>query len=257
MIKSSFIFLDRIGERKERLLWEKGILCWDDFLNVADIEGISAKTKRYYDMQIRKASESIRNGYTEFFTHKLGLRNNWRLYSLFRDEAVFLDIESSGVTEKDDIIVIGLYDGRRDKIMIKGVNMDVEYLKRELSQYKLIITYNGASFDVPFIKKRYPQLLPGVPHIDLKPVCQRAGLSNGLKDIEEKFGISRNPVLKRLYGGDVYRLWRMAFASGDEYYMNLLAEYNQEDVINLKTIADYAIRENEKMLMHPGMVVSS
>ncbi len=30
-------------------------------------------------------------------------------------------------------------------------------------------------------------------------------------------------------------------ASGDEYYLNLLVEYNEDDVINLKTVADKTI----------------
>ena len=30
-------------------------------------------------------------------------------------------------------------------------------------------------------------------------------------------------------------------ASGDDYYLKLLVEYNEEDVINLKKVADYCV----------------
>jgi uncharacterized protein YprB with RNaseH-like and TPR domain len=46
-----------------------------------------------------------------------------------------------------------------------------------------------------------------------------------------------------MYGGDAIKLWRIFRASGDEYYLNLLVEYNEEDVINLKKISDYVIKK--------------
>jgi len=33
-------------------------------------------------------------------------------------------------------------------------------------------------------------------------------------------------------------MWR---ATGDEYYLNLLIEYNEDDTIHLKKIAEYAV----------------
>ena len=32
-------------------------------------------------------------------------------------------------------------------------------------------------------------------------------------------------------------------ATGNDYYLNLLIEYNEEDIINLKTIADYCVKK--------------
>ncbi|MFW5991482.1 MAG: ribonuclease H-like domain-containing protein [Candidatus Nanoarchaeia archaeon] len=256
MIKKSFIFLPGIESATEKRLWCQGIYCWDDFLKTKRINGLSKKRKSLCDLEIKKASEAIKQGRVEYFLDKLKQKHMWRLYSYFADEAAFIDIESSGVRAKDNLIAIAVFDGFSDKVMIKGVNLNLSYLRQELSKYKLIITYNGASFDLPFLEKRYPSLLPRAVHIDLKPLCQRAGYSDGLKEIEKKFGVNRNPVLQRLYGGDVYRLWRMFFATGDNYYLNLLAEYNSEDVINLKRIADYMVKENEKLLGHPKPLVA-
>ena len=122
---------------------------------------------------------------------------------------------------------------------IDHVNEIFKLLKKELEKYKLIITYNGSTFDIPFIKKRYPRLLPDIPNFDLRVTCQRIGLTGGLKKIEKELGIKRNEIIEKFYGGDPLTLWKMFMASGDEYYINLLVEYNEDDVFNLKKIADY------------------
>jgi len=137
--------------------------------------------------------------------------------------------------------MIGLFDGINTKIMIRGINLDINFLKKELKNYKLIVTFNGSSFDLPFLKKRYPDLIPNIPHVDLKTVCQRSDLKGGLKQIEKKFNIKRNKIIEEMYNGDPFTLWRMYRATGDDYYLNLLVEYNEEDVINLKIIADKII----------------
>ena len=54
----------------------------------------------------------------------------WRLYEFFKEDAVFLDIETTGLSKNSyDITVFGLYDGINTKIMIKGINLDYGALK--------------------------------------------------------------------------------------------------------------------------------
>ena len=122
-------------------------------------------------------------------------------------------------------------------------------MKKELRRYKLIITFNGSTFDIPYITKRYPNLLPSVPNFDLRVACQRVGLKRGLKETEKNLGIDRNKIIEKMYGGDPLLLWKMYRASGDEYYLNLLVEYNEEDVYNLKKIANYVYDKLELNLM--------
>ena len=168
----------------------------------------------------------------------------WRLYDFFREDAVFLDIETTGLGKnEDDITVFGLYDGINTKTMIKGINLDYQLLKKELQKYKLIVTFNGASFDLPFIEKRYPNLLPKIPNFDVKSVTKRLGLNGGLKNIEKELGIKRNPIIDNFYGGDALTLWKMYRATGDDYYLNLLVEYNEFDVVNLKIVAEHCVKK--------------
>jgi len=246
MIRQSYIFLDRTGKKGEENIWKQGIKNWDDFLNASTIKSISKKSKAYYDRQIRAAEKELYNQNSRYFSDILPLVEHWRLYNFFKDEAVFLDIETTGLGKDDDIIMVGLFDGVDTKLMIRGFNLDFRLLKQALTRYKLIVTFNGATFDLPFINKRYLGTVPDIPHIDLRPLCQRVGLTGGLKMIEKQLGIKRNPLIEKMYGGDVYRLWRMYRASGDEHYLNLLVEYNEDDCINLKKIADFVVSRLEQ-----------
>lgn len=238
MIRQSFLFLERIGKTLENNIWEQGIKDWDDFLEADRIKGIAEHKKKYYDRMIEKARHSLYNFNSAYFYDLLPTCEHWRLYEFFKDDVVYLDIETSGVKDDGFITVVGLYDGLKTKIMIKNINLDFYALKKELSKYKMIVTFNGLTFDVPFLEKAFPNLLPRVPHFDLKHACARVGLKGGLKHVEKELGIERrNNLVERMYGGDAITLWRMWRATGDEHYLNLLVEYNEEDVINLKPIA--------------------
>jgi len=241
MIRSSFIFLDNLGSRREQNLWHEGIDSWDDFLNQEDIPGIGSKRRSHYARKIKEAQHALYSFDSEYFFDKLPSTETWRLYDFFKEDAVFLDIETSGVN--GHITVIGLYDGINTKVMVKDVNLDLHALKDELKKYKLLVTFNGSVFDVPFLEKRYPGLIPKIPHFDLRFLCSSLGWSGGLKQIERQFGIERKKIIEKLYGGDAISLYRMFRATGDRYYLDLLIEYNEDDCINLKKIADEAVEQ--------------
>jgi len=244
MIQNSFIFLERIKRGIEENLWKQGIYTWDSFLNVNKISGLSTVRKKYYDRKIIEARKALYNFDSAYFKDILPQSENYRLYDFFKEECVFLDIETTGLDSKnDDITLIGLFDGIETKTMIKGINFDYKILKNEFKKYKLIVTFNGSSFDVPFINKTYPGLLPNIPNFDVKSVTDRLGLKGGLKEIEKKLSIKRNKIIEKFYGGDALTLWKMYRATSDDYYLKLLIEYNEDDIVNLKTIAEYCVNK--------------
>ena len=250
MITNTFIFLERIGDKLEQNIWKNGIYDWDSFLKRNNIKGLSKHRKLYYDRKILNARKALYNFDSSYFLDLLPQSEMWRLYDFFREDAVFLDIETTGLSKiNDDITVFGLYDGINTKIMIKGINMDFNSLKKELQKYKMIVTFNGASFDLPFIEKRYPSLLPNIPNFDVKSIANKLGLKGGLKNIEKSLGIKRSNIVDKFYGGDALTLWRMYRATGDDYYLNLLVEYNEYDIINLKIVAEHCVKKmKEKVL---------
>lgn len=233
MIQQCFTFLPGISEKLDRAIKKQGVKDWDAFLSVKSIKGISKKRKYFYDKELRKAKEALFNENVEYFAR---MKETWRLYDHFKDEVCFLDIEGIG----NDIILIGLFDGYDTKTMVKNVNLYKELLEAELKKYKLLVTFNGSSYDLPKIK-RYFNLDINIPHIDLRHLCNRMNLNGGLKQVEEMLGIDRPQHLKGT-GEIVVDLWRTFLASGDRGYLDLLVRYNEEDVINLKPVADFVIR---------------
>jgi uncharacterized protein YprB with RNaseH-like and TPR domain len=249
MITNSFIFLDKISYKKEKAIWNQGIKDWQDFINTKKIKGISNKSKSYYKRKIIQARTALFNNCSSYFIDKIPSIEMWRIYNHFKDHTVFMDIEASRTSKLGFITVFGLYDGFDVKQMIKDINLNCKALKKELFNYKLIVTFNGSSFDIPFIKKKYPDLLPEVPHLDLRHACAKINLKGGLKQIEKQLGIKRdNELIERMYGGDPYLLWKKFIATHDKYFLDLLLEYNQEDVVNLKIIADKVVDRLEKRI---------
>lgn len=249
MITNSFIFLERVGYKVEQLIWDNGIYDWDSFLKNNRVKGMSLYRKLYYNRKILNAKKALFNFDSSYFLKLLPQSEMWRLYDFFKEDAVFLDIETTGLGKKeDDITVFGLYDGFNTKMMIKGINLDYKALQKELQKYKLIVTFNGASFDLPFIEKRYPNLLPKIPNFDVKSLTDRLGLKGGLKSIEKELGIKRKEIIEDFHGGDALALWRMYKATGDEYYLNLLVEYNEYDIMNLKLVAEKCVKKMKNNL---------
>jgi len=122
---------------------------------------------------------------------------------------------------------------------VRNHNLDFNVIKKILLRYDMIITFNGNVFDLPFLRKYCKDLIPNVLCWDLRHSCALLGLTGGLKQVERELGIKRqNEIVERIHGGDPLRLWKTFLATGDAYYLELLVEYNQEDTINLKSIAD-------------------
>jgi len=236
MIRNSFIFLDRVGERTERNLWRSGILEWDDFLSARSVPGFGTVRKGYCDRQILKAERNLLAGNAPHFAHILPPSEHWRLYRQFKGDAVFLDIETSGYY--GDVTVVGLYDGEDTKILVKGINLNGKAIREELEKHKLIVTFNGSSFDLPVLERYYPGCIPFLPHLDLRWACQKIGYTGGLKKIEREMGIARPDELEDISGADAVSLWNAYRSSGKRKYLDKLVAYNEEDIINLQPITE-------------------
>lgn len=240
MIRNSFIFLPRIGLRTEQNIWKSGIHSWNDFLQQKKVCGFSPYRKMQANRMVEKARKNLAEYNSQHFYGLLPNSEMWRIYDYFKDDACFLDIETSGYY--GDITVIGLYDGYDTKTMVKGKNLNIHALKKELQRYKLLLTFNGSSFDLPVINRYYPRTIPAIPHIDLRHACAKLGLNGGLKKIEKKLKIKRADEVSDVTGEEAVYLWQQYRSTGESKYLDLLVQYNEEDIINLKPLADYAYK---------------
>ena len=144
--------------------------------------------------------------------------------------------------------MIGMYDGNRMHTMVRGQNLTRSNLEGMLSGAKVIVTFNGSSFDIPMIESQFPGTVPTIPHVDLKHPLRRLGLAGGLKRIERELGIERDRRVEYMTGEDAVYLWRLWEKDGNRNALELLAEYNAEDCRNLKALADYTYRHLKKQV---------
>ncbi len=79
----------------------------------------------------------------------------------------------------------------------------------------------------------------------------RLGLKGGLKAIERRVGIERTPRTRYLQGWDAVYLWER-YQKGDEEALEVLVEYNMEDVVNLKSLIEMAYDSLRDMCLHHG-----
>jgi len=242
MIRNSFIFLEKVRRKKEENLWKQGINDWDSFLSKGsnEINRISAEKKYYYDRKIREAQQALLGNDSSYFIGKLPPVEMWRLYNYFREESGFLDIE---VNSLGRVILVGISDYYHSNFFVQGVNLEKENVQQELLKYKMVITFNGSSFDLPKLRKELG-IEVAVPHLDLKPLCINLGLKGGLKEVEKILNLKRPEHLN----GNPVELWKAFHASGDKEYLDLLIDYNKEDIENLKGVADWCAKEMGKKL---------
>ncbi|MBW2963932.1 ribonuclease H-like domain-containing protein [Candidatus Woesearchaeota archaeon] len=247
MIERSFVILDRIGCRTEQALWSAGVPDWDSFISAHSIRGISPKRKQYFDRRLREAKQELRARNASYFADLLPCSDVWRIYREFRDDCIFLDIETSGYY--GDVTVVGLYDGDDVVTLVKGRNLDSHILRKIFSRHKLLVTFNGISFDVPVLNRCFSRIVPRVPHLDLRFPLQRLGFTGGLKSIEKMLGISRNSCAAGVSGEDAVRLWHEYAATGNPDSLEILVEYNAADAVNLRPIADFVFEMMKKRML--------
>jgi len=237
MLTNSFIHIQGIGPATETGLWQQGILDWHDFLKNMP----SAFSPSRCAFIGEALAESLKNSADPYyFTRLLPSSQHWRLFPDFRGETVYLDIETTGLSEYCEITTISLYDGETIRFYVQGENLDD--FPADLAEYDVIVTYNGKSFDIPVIE-RYFGLTVTKAHIDLRYVLNNLGIKGGLKGCEKQLGLDR----ESLDGVDGYMavlLWDFYCRTGERCALETLLAYNIMDTINLELLMVEAYNRN-------------
>ena len=230
MLKHSFCHLPGIGPKKEHRLWERGILTWEDFLEPGNEPFVAEKVQEQQN-RVRDSLRQLGQNNAEYFAALLPRAEMWRLFRTFRDQTAYLDIETTGMGRGlDHITCIGLYDGREIQSFVHGRNL--EAFADRILDYKLLVTFNGSCFDLPFIERELQIQLPAA-HVDLRFLLKSLGYAGGLKSVEKQFDLDRG-CLSGADGFLAVLLWERFQATEDERFLETLLAYNAEDVINLE-----------------------
>lgn len=247
MIKSTFIFVPGIGEKTEEILWKKSILTWYDLKERTHIIGLSKAKRRIIEDYLDRAEKAIDMHDASFFATHLPQKEYWRLYKEFRDKALFVDIETTGLSRYyDKITLIGTSNGHKVKIFAKDNNLK-EALNC-LQNYEMIVTFNGKLFDIPFIMNEFPEAKIPPIHIDLRYLLRTLGVTGPLKKIEGTLNISRPKEVQEVNGREAAVLWSR-FVKGDASALEKLLLYNFYDVVNLQDIMDLCYKRKIEAIM--------
>lgn len=254
MLRETFLHVDGIGHRTEERLWRAGVRSWDEFPRRAERAGIKGKRARRIEEELYRSDDALRHGRYRYFASGLPPREYWRAWPDFRGDVAYLDIETTGLSiGRDAVTVVGVYDGRRERSYVKGVNLSK--LPEALARAKLLITYNGVQFDVPFLRRAFPRMRLDQIHVDLRYPLRRLGLSGGLKAIEAEVGIERSEETAGLSGADAVRLWH-AYEAGEDDALDRLLDYNMADVVNLEALAELAYKGLRSMYLEGNFVTA-
>jgi uncharacterized protein len=235
MIESTFCFLPGVGRGTERRWWQRGIGTWKDFLSCPSISGIGLSRKDRYDEALNQAMDRRAQEDARYFALQLQACDQWRLYEWLRPRTVYLDIETNSFGQ---ITVVGLYGRNGYTSLVEGDLLTRRRLCDELTQYDLLVTFNGTSFDLPVLLASIQGLPLDQPHIDLCLLGRQLGYHGGLKAIELQLGIQRRADLRSLSGADAGQLWNRWRHRRDEEARERLVAYNEADCVNLQPLAD-------------------
>jgi uncharacterized protein len=236
MVRSTFQLVPGMGPGRERRLWEAGVLDWQQ-LPDAPAKLVPATLWPSLQEAVGGAEQALAGGDLEALAQVLPAGEHWRLCGAFSERAVFLDIETD---LEDGVTAIGLLDQSGPRVFLAG--RDVAEALAAIPPSCLLVTFNGAAFDLPVLERTFPGWRRPAAHVDLLPVLGRLGLHGGLKSIERQTGVGRPEHLRGLDGQAACWLWRHG-RRGDDRALRLFVEYNLYDAVNLRPLMALAYNQ--------------
>ncbi len=227
-----------MGPRTERRIRREGISCWDDFLARGGVTFTAAWRNELWTRELARWRDALRRRDEKFFQQKLPRNEHWRLFDAFCDDVACLDIETTGqAPPNDETTVVGVFrPGRGLTQLVAGRDLCGDAVDAALEGVKLLVTFFGANFDVPFLKREFSYLQLEFPHYDICFGAKKLGVKGGLKKVEKQFGIARDGDVDGLDGYDAVKLWQ-AHCRGKRGALERLLRYNAADTKNLIPLA--------------------
>ena len=189
----------------------------------------------------------------DIYNHLINSKSNLLKY-FGKKNICFLDIETTGLSRKyNQIYLIGMvyFDENNKNWCLKQIfanNTDqekqiLEKLNNIINQFDLIVTYNGISFDLPFIHHRCKKHSIHSKILDMNNFDIYREIKNHssyiqlenlrLKTVEEKLGIYREDEYS---GKDCINFYYQYMKNKDEVLKNRILKHNYDDLYYLMDI---------------------
>ena len=250
MIQSSFQIFRGISAQKERSLWEQGVSSWDEYSRLG-LNQLTFVGNGFGKPQncIESYTTELRKGNHSFFAKVLPKPEQYRLALEYPQQTMFLDIETTGLSRYyDKITIVGWSINGVFKIAYEETGFDE--LFRDLNNAAVLVTFNGAIFDVPFLRNAFTDLSIPEAHVDLRFFSKRVGLTGGQKAIEPQVGYIRDASIGDIDGKEAPILW-YKYCGGDIDSLRKLITYNHSDIEGMKRIMDYTCKKYLEEIGYP------
>ncbi len=245
MLQHTFIHSPGIGRTTEAGLWRAGARDWDAYEELHARGQLAGGRHDALAATLAASKKALARRDPGYFAQGLPNAERWRLFEEFADLAAYVDIETTGLSsDGDDITVVAMHAGGTTRTFVLG--QDLERFPAAVAEYPLVVTFNGACFDLPFLARTFRGFRPPA-HIDLRYPLKRLGYAGGLKLVERKVGIERPAHLREVDGWEAVRLWH-AYQRGDRPSLDLLLAYARADVENLAPLARFVADEAAERL---------
>lgn len=232
MLEATFQCFQGIGAEGEQRLWERGCLCWQDFRNGAG-ESFSTQKQKLVHGQLNEAESALNSGAADWFLNRLKGVAALRVLREFYTDTLFLDIETTGLDHFAEVTSIATWRNGQAKCFVRDINLS-DFLY-ELPGTRLLVTYNGKRFDLPFLRREFDIELTK-PHLDLMYPLRAMGFRGGLKACERLLGFQRR-YSEGTDGMEAVYLWYDWSELGHEDALKRLVVYNVEDTYSLAWLA--------------------
>jgi len=173
------------------------------------------------------------------------------------EEFLFIDTETTGLSGGAGtyVFLVGVAKYEKDSLNFaqfflqdpQSESAQLSALERYVADAKVIVSYNGKSFDLPRIKSRYrfhgwPNPFENIYHIDLLHIARRLWKPHlpgcTLGDLEEHIiGLQRDNL--DIPGWQISEFFYEYMQSGDPSPLENIFYHNEVDVISLAALLEY------------------
>ena len=235
MITSALRHLPGLGPVKIERLQQEGLSDWNALLNQSRIPGLGEAATCKLKQALDECRQALESNNLAYFATVLHPQDRWRLLAHAHDTISCFDIETTGTQIYDKVTTIACAHKGDLHLYLRGENLD-DFLDL-LEDVDLLVSFNGATFDVPHILKAYniPEL--PCPHLDLRWPCAHAGLKGGLKKVEIDLGLHRPADVEGVDGLEAVWLWQDWERHQDADARARLLRYCGADALSLRRVA--------------------
>jgi uncharacterized protein YprB with RNaseH-like and TPR domain len=223
-----------IGPKRRQQLYDAGVHTWHDVLNDPAI--VPHNIRHALTEESRRCCAALEAGDLTYFLGRFAPQDKWRILTHFREQAAYFDIETTGLEYDASITVICCWHRGELHTFVEHENLD-QFLDL-LDEIELLVSFNGATFDVPRVLAGFhiPEL--PCPHLDLRWPCYHQGYRGGLKTVAETLGLQRPLDLQDADGALAVRLWQQWIVEKDSTAREHLIRYCASDVLLLALVGE-------------------